>query len=297
MSQTFSYGGQALLEGVMIRAKTCAAMAVRRPNGDIVNRREELGSILNSRFAKLPFMRGVFVLWETLVVGTKALMFSANVQAEAEGEELSRSAVVTTMVISLSIAIAVFFLGPTLLAAWLQEHIPALFVHLIENGIQLTILVGYMWLIGRTAEVRRVFQYHGAEHMTIHAHEHGDPLTVDAIRKYPTAHPRCGTAFLFLVFIVAVIAFSLVGTPPLEIRILSRIILVPVIAGISYEILKLGARFESNPIMRLLIMPGIWLQMLTTKQPDDQQIEVAIAAMNEALAADGQPVRGGEAAA
>lgn len=284
----FQYGGQALLEGVMIRARTFASIACRTPDGSILEHQEHLAPILNSPFARLPLVRGVFVLWETLVLGTRSLMFSANVQAGDEDGPINRATVIGSVVVSLLLVVAIFFLGPTLLAAWLQQWVGPILVHVVENAIQLSLLIGYMILIGRTQEVHRVFQYHGAEHMTIHAWEKGDPLTVDEVRKYPTAHPRCGTSFLLLVFIISFIAFSLVGTPPIEWRILSRVLLIPVVAGVSYEVLKLGARHETNPLMRLVVLPGLWLQMITTKRPDDQQIEVAIAAMDQALRVDAE---------
>ena len=286
MSRSFSYGGQALLEGVMIRARHCATIAVRRSDGEIVHHREELGNVLNSRAAKLPFIRGILVLWETLIVGTKALMFSANVSASEEGEELSTGMIVPMLVVSLVVAVAIFFVSPLLVAAWLEPVLGPVWIHVFEGVLRLLLFVGYVWGIGLTSDIRRVYQYHGAEHMTIHAHEHGTPLTVEEIRRFPTAHPRCGTAFLLLVALISIALFAAIGTPSIEIRILSRIVLVPVVASLAYELLKVGARYQSNPIMWLLVAPGLWLQAITTKPPADDQIEVAIEAMNAALAAD-----------
>ncbi len=288
----FNYGGQALIEGVMMRGRDAVAVALRHPDGRIVWANERLDSGFHgSRAAKLPFIRGLVVLYETLFTGTRWLVRSASVQAEEEGIELGKGSIALMLLITLGLGIGLFFLLPLVIATFTAGNIENdLVQHLVEGLIRVVIFIGYLALISRTPDIHRVFQYHGAEHMTIHALEHGDPLRPERIRQYPTAHPRCGTEFLVVVIALSIVAFSLVGRQEPLVMVGSRILLVPVIAAIGYELLRLGARNRGNPIVRVVMWPGILVQKITTKQPTDDMIEVAIVAMEEALRADGEPV-------
>jgi uncharacterized protein YqhQ len=289
---TYTYGGQALIEGVLMRGRDAIAVALRHPDGRIVFATERLDAGFHgTRWSKMPFVRGLVVLYETLIVGTRWLVRSANVQAEEDGVELGKSAVVIMLGLTLLAAIGIFFLLPLFIASVTTANVENGFVqHLVEGLVRVAIFLGYLMLIGRAPDIRRVFQYHGAEHMTIHALEAGDPLTVNEVRKYPTAHQRCGTEFLVIVIILSIIAFSLVGRQAPIVMILSRILLIPVIAAVGYEILKFGAKHRSNPVVKVLLYPGLLVQKITTKQPTDDMIEVAIVSMEQALVADGEAV-------
>jgi uncharacterized protein YqhQ len=289
---TFAYGGQALMEGVLMRGRNAIAVALRHPDGRIVTATERLDSgFHSSRAAKLPFVRGLVVLYETLVIGTRWLIRSANVQAEEDDVELGKGTIAITLLITFGVALAVFSLLPLFVSSvatsgasqgWAQ---PAL-----EGLIQVALFLAYLTIVSRTPDIFRVFQYHGAEHMTIHALEAGDPLTVDEVRKYPTAHHRCGTEFLVILVLLSIFAFSLVGKQEPLVMIASRLLGIPVLAAVGYEVLKFGARFRRNPFVRGIMFPGILVQMITTKRPTDDMIEVAIASMEEALVADGNPI-------
>ena len=291
----FSYGGQALIEGVLMRGRDAIAVAFRHPDGHIVWASEPLtAGIHGSRLSRAPFVRGLVVLYETLIVGTRWLIRSANIQASAEGIELGRGSVALMLGITLVLGVGVFFLLPLFVATVTTANVQQDWVqHLVEGLVRVGIFLAYLALIARMPDIKRVFEYHGAEHMTIHALESGDPLTTTNVRKYPTAHPRCGTEFLVVVIILSIFMFSLVGRQSLPVMVVSRILLIPVIAGVGYELLKLGARFRTNRLVKLLIAPGILVQMITTKQPTDDQIEVAIVSMEQALEADGELVPAG----
>ena len=290
------YGGQALVEGVMMRGRGAIAVALRAPDGRIVCETEQLsGTFRATRWAKLPFIRGLVVLYETLVVGTRWLIRSANLSASEEGVELGNGGVAVMLSITMAIGIGIFFFLPAFITRTVLPTQQGILFHAAEGVVQVSIFIGYLLLISRMGDVRRTFQYHGAEHMSIHALEHEDPHVVEQVRKYPTAHPRCGTEFLVVVIIISIITFSIVGRQDLIVTIASRLLLVPVIAAIAYEVLQFGARHEDNPLMKVIITPGIWVQMITTKQPTDDMIEVAIVSLEEALKADGQPVPAGSA--
>jgi len=299
----FAYGGQALMEGILMRGSNAIGVAVRGPDGQIFGAQEPLDSVLHrNRFARAPLMRGVVVLYETLVIGTRWLMRSGSLAAAGEGVAMGGRALALTMLVTLSLAIGLFVIVPTLGAGLLTSLIRPLLVslgitdpgwqsfiqHIIEAVVRIALFVGYLLVVSRSAEIRRVFQYHGAEHMTIHALEHEDPLTIAEIRKYPTAHPRCGTEFLVVFILVSIVLFSLLAGQSLIVSIVGRIVLIPVVAAVSYEVLRWGARRRENWAVRWLFLPGIWLQSITTKQPDDSMIEIAIASMQEALAANGE---------
>jgi uncharacterized protein YqhQ len=280
---SISYGGQAVIEGVMMRGRKYMSVAVRAPSSNIVVRSEKLPERLYSgAISRIPFLRGMILLWDTLGLGMKALMFSADVAMEGEDVQMSRPLQWTTVVTALAFGIGLFFLMPMLLAA-LTEHVieSSLLVNLIEGLIRLGLLIGYVGLIGLIPDIRRVYAYHGAEHMTIHAFEHRKDLEPKEVAQFPPEHPRCGTAFLLQVVALSILLFSLMGTPDLVVRVASRVLMIPVLAGIAYEILKLSARFSRNPLVGLVVWPGLMLQKLTTRQPEVEQIEVAVAAFSE----------------
>ncbi len=285
-----NYGGQALIEGVLMRGRDAIAVALRDPAGRIVYATERLDSGFHgSRSSKLPFVRGLVVLYETLIVGTRWLVRSASVQAEEDEVELGRGAVALMLGITLLAGIGVFFLLPLVLSTLIAGGNESRFAQpAVEGLVQVAIFLGYLTLISRMPDIHRVFQYHGAEHMTIHALERGDRLVVDEIRKYPTAHHRCGTEFLVVLIALSIFAFSIVGKQPPLVMIGSRFVLIPVLASVGYEVLRLGARYRANPVVRAIMWPGILVQMITTKQPTDDMIEVAIVSMEEALRADGE---------
>ena len=292
---TFTYGGQALIEGVLMRGRDAIAVALRHPDGHIVYATERLDSGFHgTRWSRWPFVRGLVVLYETLVVGTRWLVRSANVQAQEAGVELGKGSVALMLGLTLVAGVGVFFLLPLLIASVTTANVQnGLVQHLVEGLVRVGIFLGYLAVIGRAPDIARVFQYHGAEHKTIHALEAGDPLTVAEVRKYPTAHQRCGTEFLVVVILLSIIAFSLVGRQEPLVMIGSRILLIPVIAAVGYEILRFGARHRRNPLVKVLLYPGLLVQMITTKQPTDDMIEVAIVSMEQALEADGEPVPAG----
>jgi uncharacterized protein YqhQ len=242
----------------------------------------------------MPFVRGLVVLYETLVVGTRWLVRSASLQAEGVGVELGRGSIALMLGLTLAFGIGIFFLLPLFLASVTAGNADnGLVQHLVEGLFRAGIFIGYLVLISQAPDIRRVFQYHGAEHMTIHALEAGDPLLPERVRRYPTAHPRCGTEFLVVVILLSIVAFSLVGRQSPLIMIASRIVLIPVIAMVGYELLRFGAKHRSNPVVRVIMWPGILVQMITTKQPTDDMIEVAIVSMEQALIADGEAVPSG----
>ena len=289
------YGGQAVIEGVMIRGRDHYSLAVRRDDGTIEDRQERLNPIYNGRFRRLPLARGVLTLIETLILGIKALQISADLAAtkasdkSAEAQGIPNWMMGVTLAFSLVFGIALFFLLPLGVVRVLEPQIGSgLLSEAVEGALRLLILVGYVALIGMMRDIRRVYAYHGAEHMTVHAYEAGLPLNVDNVRKFGTPHPRCGTAFLLTVVVVSVvvfIAFALLESSWLW-RIASRILLLPVIAALSYELIRFSGRHQRALIGKALAVPGLWLQRLTTREPDDSQIEVAIRAMETAVAAD-----------
>lgn len=281
------YGGQAVLEGVMIRGHRHLSIAVRRPDGGIALHCQHLSSFFAGPLRRIPLTRGIVVLVETLILGMRALTYSANVGLETEDEEVSKGAVAVMIGVSFVLGIGLFFLAPVLASRALEGVLGSDIVsNVVEGLIRLAIFLAYLGLISRAAEIRRVFMYHGAEHMTIHAQERGDPLDVEHVRKYRTAHPRCGTAFLLVVMVVSIVVFAFISREPLWWLIVSRIVLIPVITSLSYEVIRFSGRHPDNPALRFVTEPSLALQKLTTRQPDDDQIEIAIAAMEQAINAD-----------
>jgi uncharacterized protein YqhQ len=288
LSKPFNYGGQAVIEGVMMRGSRTMAVALRHPEGDILVETEPLNEALyQGPISRIPFLRGLVMLWDALGLGTKALMMSADVAA---GEEVSLSGPATWGITFLGIGLGVglFMLLPSFLVGLLTSHVPSEWLSsLLEGIVRLLLIVGYIWAVGFLPDMRRVFAYHGAEHKTIHAYEAGAELTVDGIRRFPTAHTRCGTAFLLTVVALTILIFAPFGRPSLIWRLLSRIVLLPVIVGVSYEFTRLTARLADRPWMRVLIAPNLALQRLTTRDPDDGMLEVSIAALKAVLADEG----------
>jgi len=287
MAGKFHYGGQAVMEGVMIRGQKTVATAVRRPNGELTIRNKALSSIYTGWVRKAPFIRGVIVLLEAMVLGISNLIYSANVALEEEEEKISGGSIWLILLLSLVFAVGLFFLSPLFLTKLLDSYISSSLVfHLVEGGIRLVIFLGYLWLISLLPDIKRVFAYHGAEHKTINAYEDGAPLEAEAIGKYSTAHARCGTAFLLVVLIIAILVFALIGRQDVWLMVLSRVLLLPVIASLGYEVTQFGARHLKNGFVRAMMAPGLWLQRLTTREPDDRQVEIAIAALESVLASD-----------
>ncbi len=289
MSKPFNYGGQAVIEGVMMRGRKHMAVAVRNPEGDIVLHTEPLNPRIYSSFInKVPFARGFTLLWDALVLGMRTLMFSANIaMGEEEEVEFSGPMAWGTVAFSLLAAVAVFFVGPLLLISlleWFVGPIPILVQHVIEGVVRLALFLGYVWAIGFLEDIKRVFGYHGAEHKAINAYEQDVELVPEKVAQCSIVHPRCGTAFLLIVMVISIFVFAFVGDPPLWIKIASRIVLIPVIAGIAYEFLKYSAAHQQNPIIKILIAPGLALQGMTTREPDLSMLEVSIAALKKLLA-------------
>jgi len=278
-----SYGGQAVIEGVMMRGAKSVAIAMRAPNDEIVLHTEPLGPIYQSKWSKVPFLRGLVMLWDAMALGTRALTISANTQGD-EDEKIEGPMLYVTLGISLTFAILLFFLTPATaghyLGKWLNIQSPWL-VNLIEGVLRIIILVAYIWLISRMEDIQRVFGYHGAEHKVINAFEAGAELTPEVVQTYSLEHPRCGTAFLLTVMVFSVIIFTLLG--PIDsiwMKLLSRIVLVPVVAGISYEYIRWTARHLDSPFVQAIIKPNLALQHLTTNPPDLKMLEVSIASFN-----------------
>lgn len=282
MGKPVQYGGQALIEGVMMRGPKAIAMAIRLPNGEIEVTNEDINPWSQKPFLKLPVIRGFVALLESLILGTKALMFSASrAVGEEEGEELSLWEMAVTIAVAFGAGIVLFVGIPTGSAHLLDGFFPGTVLqNLLEGLIRLIVLFLYIVLISRVSDIQRVFQYHGAEHKVIFAHESGEELNVENARKYSRLHPRCGTSFLLIVVLVSIFVFAFLGLEPLWWRVLSRILLMPLVAGISYEILKFSGRHAGSLLCRWLVLPGLVLQKLTTREPEDSQLEVAIAALN-----------------
>jgi uncharacterized protein YqhQ len=273
------YGGQAVIEGVMMRGTRSMAVAVRAPNQEIVTHTQPLSPLYSNRFSKIPFLRGLLGLWDALGLGYRALTYSANV---AGGEEVKFEGPVAygTMAVSLIFGLGLFFLAPAGLAS-LGERFLRLDPWLgsvVEGFVRLALIIGYLWAIGFMPDIRRLFGYHGAEHKTIHAFEAGAELTPESVARFPLEHPRCGTAFLLTVVVFSIVLFALLGPLPLWTRLISRILLIPVVAGLAFEYIRFTARHLSNPLVRWLIIPNLALQRLTTREPDRGMLEVAIRA-------------------
>jgi len=288
VGKQFNYGGQAVIEGVMMRGSRTMAVALRHPDGHIIVNASPLNEALyRGPISRIPFLRGLVMLWDALGLGTKALMMSADVAA---GEEASLSGPVAwgTMVVGIGLGVGLFMALPSFLAGLVAPYLPSEWLSsLFEGVVRLLLIVGYIWVVGFLPDMRRVFGYHGAEHKTIHAYEAGVGLTVEEVRPFTTAHTRCGTAFLLTLVVLTFLIFAPFGRLSLLWRLVSRIILLPVIAGISYEFIRLTARLADRPWMRVLTAPNLALQRLTTREPDDGMLEVAVAALKTVLESEG----------
>jgi len=272
-----SYGGQAVIEGVMMRGQNAFAIAMRAPDGKIVTHKEDLAKVYRSRITKIPFVRGTILLWDALGLGMKALTLSANTQT-GEDEKLEGPALYITLATSLAIGIGLFILLPAGVGGLAKQYLGwgTLAHNLLEGLMRLVLLVGYIWGIGFMPDVKRLFGYHGAEHKTINAFESGAELTPEVVATYPIEHPRCGTAFMLTFVLVSVLVHSLLGDQTLFWRLTSRVLLIPVIAGLAVEYIRWTANHLNSPLVRLLIRPNLALQSLTTRQPDTSMLEVAI---------------------
>ncbi|SMB88131.1 Uncharacterized conserved protein YqhQ [Desulfonispora thiosulfatigenes DSM 11270] len=283
-----SYGGQALIEGVMMRGQEDLAIAVRKSDNEISCKMEKITGIsAKYPFLKKPFLRGTVALFESLIMGIKALTYSANESVEAEEEELSNLEIAFSIALALGLGILLFFIAPAVFAHLLHQYVQGSFLqNVLEGFMRIGIFLLYVFGISRMKDIQRVFEYHGAEHKVIHAYEAGEELKVENCRKYTTLHPRCGTSFLLIVMVISILIFSLFGVEIFWWRLLSRVILLPVIAGVSYEILKLAGKYCDNPIMKIVNKPGLMMQKLTTGEPDDSQLEVALRALQGVLDAE-----------
>ena len=283
------YGGQAVMEGVMMRGQKTMVVAVRKPNGEIATDSQQLASFYTGWARKAPLIRGIIILIESVVLGIQTLMFSANVAmgetSEDEKEEISGGYLWLMVLIGVAFAVAIFFLAPLYITRAFNIPSSSVLFPIIDGIIRLIFFVGYLFGVGFIPSIRRVFAYHGAEHMTVNAYENEVPLEVNSVRKFSTAHIRCGTAFLFIVLVMAIVVFILVGLgkPPWWLLILSRIVLIPFIAAIAYEVTYFAGRHTKNPVVRALLAPGLWLQSFTTRKPDDSMLEVAITALKKVI--------------
>jgi uncharacterized protein YqhQ len=282
MAEKMYYGGQAVVEGVMMRGQKTMVTAVRRPDGGLAIDTQTLAPIYTGWLRRTPLLRGVIVLIESMVLAVQTLLYSANVSLEDEDEKISGGLVWVMLIVAFAFAIALFFLVPLFLTRRLDISSPILF-SLVDGLIRVVIFVLYLWLMAFLPDIRRTFAYHGAEHKTINAYEAGIPLEIESIKKYSTAHVRCSTSFLFVVLLISIFVFALTGIRVAWLMFLSRIVLIPVIAGLSYEVIYFGGRHAENRLVRILLAPGLWLQSLTTREPDDGQLEVALTALKRDL--------------
>jgi uncharacterized protein YqhQ len=296
VGQEHYYGGQAVLEGVMMRGRDQWAVAVRRPDGGVHLEGHDIDSVAKRyRILRWPGLRGVIALGQALSIGVKALTISANQSAEEE-EKLTPRQMAVSMTIALVVFVGVFVVLPAVLSNLAKDRVGSgILLNVAEGIFRVLLFLGYLALIGRMREIRRVFEYHGAEHKTIAAYEHHAALAPASIDRFSTLHVRCGTNFLLIVMILTIFVFAFFGTPSLPWRIGSRVLAIPIIAGLAFEALRLGARYQSSPVMRALMAPGLWLQKITTKPPSEAQIEVAIAAFGEVRRLEGAAADGGPA--
>ncbi len=279
-----SYGGQAVIEGVMMRGSRRVAIAMRKPSGEITVHSEALPQGIYGTLGRLPFVRGLVMLWDALILGSRALMLSADIALAADDVTMCGPAMWGTIATSLLFAVGLFVVLPMALVGLTDRFITSpLLSNLAEGLTRLAFFVAYLVAINRMPDIRRVFAYHGAEHKTINAYEAGAPLTPEGVRAYGTAHVRCGTSFLLVVLLLFVLISSLIGRPSFLVRLASRVLLLPVVSAIGYELIKLSSRHNGHILVRMLTTPGLWLQRLTTREPDDAMVEVAIAALQRVM--------------
>mgnify|MGYP001106202784 CR=1 FL=1 len=276
-----AYGGQAVIEGVLMRGQSSVAMANRTPENEIVLYREKLTGIYTSKLSKIPLLRGLIVLWDSLGLGMRFLTLSANIQT-GEDEKIEGPMLFITLAISIVFGVGIFFLTPALISGLIGKFfiINEWVINLMEGFLRLLLLIGYLWIIGRMPDIQRVFMYHGAEHKTINAYEDNAELKPEIVKKYSVEHTRCGTSFILTLVIVSILIFSLFGPLPLSWRLLSRVLMIPILAGISYEYIRLLSKHMDSPIVKIVIKPNLALQRLTTREPTLEMIEVSITAFN-----------------
>jgi len=289
-----TYGGQAVIEGVMMRGQKAFAVAMRAPDGNIAVHTEKLANVYRSGITKVPFLRGVILLWDALGLGMRALTLSANTQT-GEDEKLEGPALYLTLGLSLAFGIGLFFLLPAGIGGWvehlLSQTTSALWLgNLLEGVLRLLLLIGYIWGIGFMPDVKRVFMYHGAEHKTINAYEAGAELTPEVVTNYPIEHPRCGTAFLLTLVLLSILVFTALGPMSIWLRLATRILFIPILAGVAVEYIRWTANNLGNPIVQLLIKPNLALQRLTTRTPDLEMLAVAIESFNSMRKAEAEIV-------
>lgn len=289
--QIQTYGGQAVIEGVMMRGANAVAIAMRAPDQEIVIHTEKLGKIYKSKLIKIPFLRGLVLLWDALGLGTRALTTSANIQT-GEDEQLEGPALYLTIALSLAIAIGLFFLAPAAIGHLMHSYLGwnSWLSNLGEGVVRIILLTGYIWAIGFLPDIRRVFAYHGAEHKTINAYEAGAELTPENVSKYSLEHPRCGTSFLLTLVLLSILIFSVLGPMSLVTRLVTRILFIPILAGIAYEYIRWTARHMDSVFVQALIKPNMALQHLTTREPSPEILEVSIAAFNAMMKAEKEVV-------
>ncbi len=287
-SKPVYHGGQAVIEGVMMRGRKSLAVVVRRPDGGLSIASQPVPNLYKGRLRELPFIRGIIVLIETLVLGIQTLLHSAQIAASEEEKEMSPAMLWGTAALGIGFGVVLFFLVPLFITRYfIDPYITsALLSNIIEGILRIGIFIAYLKIIALMPDIRRLFAYHGAEHKVVNAYENGVPLELDSVRNYSTAHTRCGTSFLLAVLVIAIIVFALLGRPPLLVSIISRIFLIPVIAAIGYEFVRFSAAHHENPLMHALIVPGLWLQSLTTREPNDAQLETAVVALKTVIEAD-----------
>ncbi|MDD2400964.1 MAG: DUF1385 domain-containing protein [Clostridia bacterium] len=285
-----SYGGQAVIEGVMMRGKKNMAVAVRRAPEEIVLDFQEVNSIADRfPFLKLPLIRGIVILIESMIMGIKTLTYSANqvVEGDGNGESISPLEMALSVIFAMGAGTVLFFLLPVAFAHLLKPYVTGYILqNLLEGVFRVTILLAYIIIISLMKDIQRVFEYHGAEHKSIYTYEAKEELTVENARKHSTLHPRCGTSFLLFVVVISIIVFCFVGETDIWMRLISRVVLLPVVAGLSYEFLKMTGKYQHVYIMRMFSRPGMWLQKLTTREPDDSQLEVALCALKRVIEAE-----------
>ena len=287
-----NYGGQAVIEGVMMRSPLKYAIAVRKPDKEIIIRIGKLRTLSDKmKFLKWPIFRGVINLIESLILGLKALTYSAE-QATGEEEKINSTEMFFTIVIAFALFIIFFIALPTTMARYLDSYLSNIIIYnLFEGLLRVSIFIIYLFFISKIKDIRRVFEYHGAEHKVIYTYEAGEELNVDNVKKYSTLHPRCGTSFIFIVLVMSILVFALLGKQTLLLRIAYRVAIIPILAGLSYEILKLSAKNMNKTLIKWAVMPGLWFQKLTTSEPDNAQIEVAIEALKGVLPEENKNVR------
>ena len=287
MARPFHYGGQAVIEGVMMRGRKHLAIAVRRTNDQITTVTKRLPTIYTGPLRQVPLVRGILVLAETLVLGIQSLLYSANVFTEEEQVQVKSAMLWGAAAVGAVMGLALFVAIPLAITHAIDPYIGSdLVSNLVDGVFRLVIVITYIWAIGLIPGIRRVFSYHGAEHKVVNAYEAGAGMEVKEVQRYPTAHPRCGTGFVLIVLVVAIIAFIFLGRPPMYLRFLWRLLLLPIIAAVSYELMRLGAEHIKYGIVRTLLSPSLALQALTTRQPDDRQLEVGISALKAVIDAD-----------